>query len=42
MKAKKDKDITGGELTDCPNEQYQKFFDKFAEVETLNITDWKN
>lgn len=38
---KKDKDTTGGELTDLPNEQYKKFFDKFEEIATLDIKDWK-
>jgi hypothetical protein len=35
------KEITGGELTDYPNEKYRQFFDKFAEIETLDITNWK-
>lgn len=30
---------TGGELTDIPNEKYQKFFEKMRE--TLEIKDWK-
>ncbi len=30
-----------GELTDYPNEQYKKFFDKFKEVETLDVNEWK-
>lgn len=37
----KEKESTGGELTDLPNEQYQKFFDKFAEIETVKVEDWK-
>jgi hypothetical protein len=32
---------TGGELTTVPNEKYKKFFDKFAEIETLDIANWK-
>jgi hypothetical protein len=40
QKTKKE-ESTGGELTDLPNEQYQKFFDKFAEIKTLNVTEWK-
>jgi hypothetical protein len=32
---------TGGELTSIPNEKYQKFFNKFAEIDTLPIEQWK-
>lgn len=32
---------TGGELTAVPNDKYAKFFAKFAEVETLDVTQWK-
>lgn len=38
---KEEKEISGGELTDAPNEQYKKFFDKFAEIETLDVSGWK-
>jgi hypothetical protein len=38
---KEEKEITGGELTDYPNEQYKKFFSKFSEIDTLNVEDWK-
>lgn len=38
---KKKVDLTGGELTDVPNDQYKKFFEKFAEIETASIEDWK-
>jgi hypothetical protein len=31
----------GGELSSIPNEKYQKFFDKFAEINTLPIEQWK-
>ena len=31
----------GGELTDAPNANYQKFFKKFSEINTLPIADWK-
>lgn len=31
----------GGELNPVPNEKYQKFFDKFAEIETLDVAQWK-
>lgn len=39
MKTKKDN--LGGELTDLPNEHYKKFFDKFKEIETLDILEFK-
>jgi hypothetical protein len=32
---------TGGELTAIPNDKYRKFFDKFAEIETLDVSQWK-
>lgn len=35
------KEITGGELSDYPNDQYKKFFSKFSEINTLNVEDWK-
>ena len=31
----------GGNLNDYPNEKYKKFFDKFSEIKTLNISEWK-
>lgn len=31
----------GGELTPIPNDKYKKFFDKFAEIETLEVDQWK-
>lgn len=37
----KKKESTGGELTDLPNEQYKKFFDKFVEIEKLDAAQWK-
>ena len=33
--------LTGGELTDLPNDKYRQFFDKFKEIETLDVNDWK-
>ncbi len=40
--AKKEKiEETGGELTTVPNDKYKKFFDKFAEIETLEVAQWK-
>lgn len=34
-------DITGGLLTDAPNDKYKKFFDKFKDNDKLNIEEWK-
>lgn len=40
--AKKEKvEETGGELTTVPNDKYKKFFDKFAEIDTLEVAQWK-
>jgi len=36
-----EKEIIGGELTDAPNVNYQKLFNKFSEIDTLPIPDWK-
>jgi hypothetical protein len=33
--------LTGGELTDLPNDKYRQFFEKFKEIETLDISEWK-
>ncbi len=39
---KEDKKEEGRELTMlAPNEKYQKFFDKFAEIDTLEVAQWK-
>lgn len=38
---KKAKEETGGELTDYPNDKYKQFFDKFPEIETLDVNEWK-
>lgn len=35
------KEIFGGELTDLPNDKYKKFFEKFKEIETLDIINYK-
>lgn len=35
------KDDDGGELTTIPNDKYKKFFEKFAEIETLDMAQWK-
>lgn len=32
---------TGGELTNIPNEKYKKLFEKFSEIETLEVSQWK-
>jgi len=32
---------TGGEFTTVPNDKYRKFFDKFAEIDTLELSQWK-
>ncbi len=40
-KETKEKEITGGELSDIPNDQYRKFFEKFKEIETLDVEQWK-
>jgi hypothetical protein len=34
----KDTDI---EISTIPNDKYKKFFDKFAEMETLDVAQWK-
>lgn len=41
-KAKQEKiEETGGELTSVPNDKYRKFFAKFAEIDTLEVNQWK-
>jgi hypothetical protein len=32
---------TGGELTTVPNDKYKKFFDKFNEIDNLDVAQWK-
>jgi hypothetical protein len=32
---------TGGEFTTVPNDKYRKLFEKFAEIETLEVSQWK-
>lgn len=41
MKSKRDTEISVGELTDYPNDQYRKFFDKFNEINSVDVKDWK-
>lgn len=38
---KEQEDLNGGELTDIPNDKYKKFFEKFSEIETLKMDQWK-
>lgn len=40
-KKEEEKESTGGELTDYPNDKYRQFFEKFAEIETMDVNDWK-
>lgn len=41
-RAKKEKvEETGGELTSVPNDKYRKFFEKFTEIDTLDVKQWK-
>lgn len=40
-KAAKGFEETGGELTTVPNDKYQKFFDKFNEIDSLDVSQWK-
>ena len=35
------KNDDGGDLTPIPNDKYKKFFDKFAEIDTLDVSQWK-
>lgn len=34
-------DLTGGNLTDLPNDKYRQFFERFEEIETLDVGEWK-
>lgn len=40
-KETKEKEATGGDLTDVPNEKYRKFFERFAETDTIDVEEWK-
>lgn len=31
----------GGDLSPIPNDKYKKFFEKFVEIETLDVSQWK-
>lgn len=31
----------GGDLTPIPNDKYKKFFEKFAEIDALDVSQWK-
>lgn len=37
----KNKDLTGGQLGEYPNDKYRLFFEKFAEINSLPIDQWK-
>lgn len=39
--ARKDQEENGGDLNGAPNKKYEQFFAKFAEIETLPMSDWK-
>jgi hypothetical protein len=39
--SKKKKEETGGQLGDYPNEKYRQFFEKFPEINTLDVNEWK-
>lgn len=40
-KAKEKIEESGGELSSVPNDKYRKFFEKFAEIETLEVEQWR-
>jgi hypothetical protein len=35
------KNDDGGALSPIPNDKYKKFFEKFAEIDTLDVSQWK-
>jgi hypothetical protein len=35
------KETDGGSFGDYPNEKYKQFFEKFSEIETLDVAGWK-
>lgn len=39
--SKKDDDLLNKTLSSVPNEKYQKFFDKFKEIDTLDVSEWR-
>lgn len=39
--SEEDKEVTGGEWSDIPNDKYKKFFAKFEEIKTLPVQNWK-
>lgn len=39
--ARKDKKENGGDLNGAPNKKYEQFFAKFAEIDTVPMSDWK-
>jgi hypothetical protein len=38
---KKNTDLTGGSLTDLPNDKYKKFFNQFEEHKSLTVEMWR-
>lgn len=38
---KKKEEVTGGQLGEYPNDKYRQFFEKFPEIETLDVNAWK-
>jgi len=36
-----ERDVYCGYLTDAPNDNYRKFFEKFKEIEALDVVQWK-
>jgi len=39
--ARKNEEENGGDLNGAPNKKYEQFFAKFAEIDTLPMSDWK-
>lgn len=39
--SKKKNEEEGGSLGDYPNEKWRQFFEKFPEIETLDVNEWK-
>lgn len=39
--SKKKEEETGGQLGDYPNDKWRQFFEKFPEIETLDVNEWK-
>lgn len=39
--SKKKAEETGGDLGEYPNDKYRQFFEKFPEIDILNVNEWK-